>query len=70
MLAASIIIALMMEAASISETSVSFYQTTRCNIPKDSHLHNRRRENLKSHKESSVPQHILIGKSEFILEEY
>jgi hypothetical protein len=32
------IIALMMEAASTSETSVNFYQTTRRNIPEDSHL--------------------------------
>jgi hypothetical protein len=31
-------IALMMEAASTSETSVNFYQTIRCNIPEDSHL--------------------------------
>jgi hypothetical protein len=44
------IIALMMEAVSTSETTVNFYQTTRCNIPEDSHLHTRRRENLKSHK--------------------
>jgi hypothetical protein len=38
--AASIIrsIALMMEAASTSETSVNFYQTTRHNNPEDSHL--------------------------------
>jgi hypothetical protein len=28
----------MMEAANTSETSVNFYQTTRCNIPADSHL--------------------------------
>jgi hypothetical protein len=48
MLAASNI-ALMMEAASTSETSVNFYQTTRRNNPEDSHLHNRHRENLKSH---------------------
>jgi hypothetical protein len=27
-----------------------FYQTTRRNNPEDSHLHIRRRENLKSHK--------------------
>jgi hypothetical protein len=46
-LAASII-ALMMEAARTSETSVNFYHTTRRNIPEDSHLHTRRRENLKS----------------------
>jgi hypothetical protein len=37
--AASIIIALMMEAASNSETSVNFYQTIRRNNPEDSHLH-------------------------------
>jgi hypothetical protein len=42
-------IALMMEAASTSETSVRFYQTTWRNNPEDSHLHTRRRENLKSH---------------------
>jgi hypothetical protein len=52
MLVVSIIramIALKMEAASTSETSVNFYQTTRRNIPEDSHLHTRHRENLKSH---------------------
>jgi hypothetical protein len=38
-LAASIIKAMMMEATSTSETSVSFYQTAWHNIPKDSHLH-------------------------------
>jgi hypothetical protein len=32
------IIALMMEAASISETSVNFYQNTRRNNPEDGHL--------------------------------
>jgi hypothetical protein len=37
-LAASIIIALMMKAASTSETSVNFYQTTQRNIPEDSYL--------------------------------
>jgi hypothetical protein len=31
-----------------SETLVNFYQTTRRNIPENSHLHNRRSENLKS----------------------
>jgi hypothetical protein len=36
--AASIIIDLMTEAASTSETSVNFYQTTLRNIPEDSHL--------------------------------
>jgi hypothetical protein len=40
-LAASIIktITLMMETVSTSETSVNYYQTTRRNIPEDSHLH-------------------------------
>jgi hypothetical protein len=32
-------IAPMMEAASTSEKSVNFYQTTRRNNPEDSHLH-------------------------------
>jgi hypothetical protein len=32
-------IALMMEAARTSETLVNFYQTTRHNVPEDSHLH-------------------------------
>jgi hypothetical protein len=51
MFAASIIraIALMMEAESTSKTSAYFYQTTRRSNPEDSHLHTRRRENLKSH---------------------
>jgi hypothetical protein len=46
----SSLIALMMEAASTSQTSVNSYQTTRRNIQEDSHLHIRRRENLKSHR--------------------
>jgi hypothetical protein len=37
-LARGLLIALMMEASSTSETSVNFYQTTRSNIPEDSHL--------------------------------
>jgi hypothetical protein len=44
-----VVIALMMGAASTSETSVNFYQTTRRNNPEDSQLHTHRRENLKSH---------------------
>jgi hypothetical protein len=28
---------------------INFYQTVLCNIPEDSRLHTRRRENLKSH---------------------
>jgi hypothetical protein len=43
------LIALMMEAARTSEASENFYQTTRRNIPEDSHLHTRHRENLKSY---------------------
>jgi hypothetical protein len=39
----------MMEAASTSETSVNIYQTTPRYNPEDSHLHIRRRENLKSY---------------------
>jgi hypothetical protein len=46
---ASIIIALMMEAVRTSETSVNFNVTTQDNIPEDSKLHTRRRENLNSH---------------------
>jgi hypothetical protein len=43
------VIALLYEAVSTSETSVNFYHTTQRNIPEDSHLHTRRRENLKSY---------------------
>jgi hypothetical protein len=35
----SALVALMMEAVDISETSVNFYYTTRRNIPEDSHIH-------------------------------
>jgi hypothetical protein len=42
-LAASVIIALMMKAASATETSVNFYQTAWRNIPEDSHLHEEKR---------------------------
>jgi hypothetical protein len=44
-----LLVALMMEAASASEMPVNFYQTTRRNDTEDSHLHTRRRENLRSH---------------------
>jgi hypothetical protein len=40
--------ALMMEAASTSETSANFYLTTGRNNPEDSHLNTHRRENPKS----------------------
>jgi hypothetical protein len=33
----------------VSEMSFSIYQTIRCNIPEDSHIHTRRLENSKSH---------------------
>jgi hypothetical protein len=47
-LAASIIrVITLMEAARTSEISANFYQTTRCNIPEDSHFHALCRENLK-----------------------
>jgi hypothetical protein len=42
-------IALMMEAARISETLVNFYQITWRYNPEDSHLRTHRRENLKSY---------------------
>jgi hypothetical protein len=45
----SLVDALMMEAPSISETSVNFYMTTRRNFQEEIHLHTRRRENLKVH---------------------
>jgi hypothetical protein len=51
------LIALMMEAVSTSETSVSFYQTTLRYIPEDSHFHTRRHENLISHQECFVLHH-------------
>jgi hypothetical protein len=44
-----ILIILMMEAVSTSETLVGFYQTTQNNVPEDSCLHTRRCENLKYH---------------------
>jgi hypothetical protein len=43
------LIALMMEAASTSVTSVNLYQTTQRNNPEDSHLHICCWKNLKSH---------------------
>jgi hypothetical protein len=39
----------MLEAGRTSETSVNFYQITRCYTPEDTHLHTRRHDNLKSH---------------------
>jgi hypothetical protein len=42
----TVFIALTIEAESTSETSVNFYQTTRRNIPKDSHLQELKRSIL------------------------
>jgi hypothetical protein len=47
-------ISLMVQAVHTSETSVRFYQTTRCNNPEDSHIHIHRRENLKLHLKAEV----------------
>jgi hypothetical protein len=47
-LTGSVLIARTVEAASASETSVNFYETTRRNIPEDILIHTCRRENLKS----------------------
>jgi hypothetical protein len=38
----------LIEAASISETSVNFCQTTRCNEPEDSHIHLRKNYVIKN----------------------
>jgi hypothetical protein len=43
----------MMEAVRTSETSVHFNVSTRCYIPEDSKLHTRRREDLKSDKDTT-----------------
>jgi hypothetical protein len=58
-------LALMMEAASSSETSVNISQTTRCYIPEDSHLHTRRRDNPKFH---FVLKGMNISKKSFLVE--
>jgi hypothetical protein len=55
-------IALMMEAASTSETLVNFYHTTRRYNPEDSHLRTHRRENLKSYKDKAVDVWKIGGK--------
>jgi hypothetical protein len=44
-----IIIALMMDAVNISETSVKFHETIRLKTSEGCHLHARRSKNLKSH---------------------
>jgi hypothetical protein len=53
------LIALMIETASSSGTSVNFYQQKRRNIPEDSPLHDRRRENLKTYRAEVDLQYVL-----------
>jgi hypothetical protein len=48
------LIALMMEAVNIFETSVYFYKTISRNIPKGCHLYTRRRESLKYHSFNAI----------------
>jgi hypothetical protein len=57
------LIALTKEAASTSEMFVNFYQTTRRYNPEDSHLHTRRRENLKSYIKYKLIDVVLLGVS-------
>jgi hypothetical protein len=47
------------EAAGSSETLVNSHQSTWRNNPEDSHLHTRRRENLKSHRLLSSQEALL-----------
>jgi hypothetical protein len=54
-------IAQTMETERISETSVSFYQTTRCNMPEDSHFHTRRRENQKYYRRNTAKNAAFLG---------
>jgi hypothetical protein len=55
-------IALMVEAARTSETSVNVYQTIRRCNPEDSHLPTHRRENLKSYLGSPVQRNRFLRK--------
>jgi hypothetical protein len=61
--AASIIKALMIEAARTSKTSVDLQLRTRKYFPEDSELHTRRRENFKSHNDCKLFEYI----SHFVL---
>jgi hypothetical protein len=58
-------IALMIEAVSTSKKSVNFYEATQRNIPEDSHLHTRRRENLKSH--NAYGKYVYLSQLFFLL---
>jgi hypothetical protein len=55
-------IALMMEVASTSETSVNFYYTTRHYITEDSHVHTHRHENLKSHHRMGCRTYVFLAR--------
>jgi hypothetical protein len=59
-------IALMMEAACTSETSVDIQLRTQQYIPEDSELHTHCRENLKSHKNSVISKNIQLYNKLFI----
>jgi hypothetical protein len=50
----------MMDAASTSETSINFCQTTRRNNPEDIHFQTRRHDNLKSHTAIISPKALTI----------
>jgi hypothetical protein len=56
------------EGSNSSETSVNIYQT-RGNIPEDSNLRNRRRENLKSH-EMHDTRHVEFIKILILVSDY
>jgi hypothetical protein len=60
----------MMEAEYTSEASVNFYQTARRNIPEDSHLHTRSRENLKSHLHTPVSLFLQVFRLHFCMYEF
>jgi hypothetical protein len=70
-LAASIVGAMMMEAAITSKKSLNLYETTRRNNPEDSHIHTPYHENLKSHYVFShcreVELHIYRFKTNYLL---
>jgi hypothetical protein len=57
-----------MEASSICETSVNFYQTTQRNISEDGYLHTRRREYLKSHLRSYCSGFVTHNRQYIILD--
>jgi hypothetical protein len=46
------------ETVSTSETTVSFYETSWCNIPQHCPIHNRPREHLKSHVTPNFDNHL------------